>query len=488
MNIKVAIRSLEAINIEEMEAYLEDMAEEGWLLREVRGQLILIFERLEPLSLDFRISPFAVEDEYSLRTDEELREFEEVCQDLGWTYVLKQGNLYIFYKERGSQALEIHTDEEEEAGLIRKIVRDKTRNLWLLLFSYYLMGLTYIKGLTQDLDVLTSAVRQLLMVMTSLLILVNLVDIFHFGRFKSLNREGDGQEEIKYLTINGPLMRGLNLFKLASAALVLGYLVYLALAYKDGTLIGGILILLVILIMTSIYRRLIKPRRLSRALKNFYLVLGVVLVFASLVLGTIYYSLARVAEGDQLDPNRHRVLLEGDFYEGIQDRPGYFQEDHSILVPLSYRYISSSEGDQESKALETQYNRARNQDLAENLFRRYEANWRTGLRRNYREDAENILENGWASQQDLDRYGLKDGEVGSFPPGEEGVELLLDRLEAAEIQVGDREAWQVDQVVYLNQERDQLILRNGLEVYKLGGLDFSDRKIIARTREILGLD
>ncbi len=54
------------------------------------------------------------------KTKVELEEFDAVCQLVGWNYCTKSYDLFIYYKDRDSQVLNIHTDEEEEFNLLEK--------------------------------------------------------------------------------------------------------------------------------------------------------------------------------------------------------------------------------------------------------------------------------------------------------------------------------------------------------------------------------
>lgn len=46
----------------------------------------------------------------------------------------------------------------------------------------------------------------------------------------------------------------------------------------------------------------------------------------------------------------------------------------------------------------------------------------------------------------------------------------------------------MDQVYFLSYDKDQIVLRDGKEVFYLEGLDFSDPEIIRRVKEKLDLD
>ncbi|NMA96006.1 MAG: DUF2812 domain-containing protein [Clostridiales bacterium] len=113
MNFKITTNYLNIINYPYIAKYLEDMARKGWLLKKVFGGVFFIFKRIKPEDLEFSISPYEVETAFTRKSKEELKEFETVCENVGWNYCTKSFDLFIYYKERHSNRTIAYGDEVE---------------------------------------------------------------------------------------------------------------------------------------------------------------------------------------------------------------------------------------------------------------------------------------------------------------------------------------------------------------------------------------
>lgn len=118
MNFKIENKYLDITNYPSVAKYLEVMAGKGWLIHKVFVGNIFIFKKIKPQELEFSISPYEIETAFTRKTKKELDEFKDVTQSVGWKYCTKSYNLHIYYKEKHVEALDIHTDEEEEFKLL----------------------------------------------------------------------------------------------------------------------------------------------------------------------------------------------------------------------------------------------------------------------------------------------------------------------------------------------------------------------------------
>lgn len=110
MKFKIENNFLDITNYPLIEKHFEQMAKKGWLIRRITTGSIFIYEKIKPEDLDFSISPYEVETTYTKKTKKELEEFQSVCKAVGWNYATKSYDLHIYFKKKGSKAVDISTD------------------------------------------------------------------------------------------------------------------------------------------------------------------------------------------------------------------------------------------------------------------------------------------------------------------------------------------------------------------------------------------
>lgn len=131
MNFKIENNFLNISNYPSIERHLEKMAEKGWLIDKIILGSIFIYRRIGPEELDFSISPYEIETTFTRKSKEELEEFQSVCKAVGWNYAAGSFNLHIYFKKRGSEALAIQTDEEEEFRTLAAMGRRQLKGYYI---------------------------------------------------------------------------------------------------------------------------------------------------------------------------------------------------------------------------------------------------------------------------------------------------------------------------------------------------------------------
>lgn len=82
--------SVNLLNLDELQAYFEEKALEGWEVKEIsRG---CKFEKTEPKKIKYAVVYF----KYSHKTDEEEAEFIKSCEEQGWKYIDHNNSIYVF--------------------------------------------------------------------------------------------------------------------------------------------------------------------------------------------------------------------------------------------------------------------------------------------------------------------------------------------------------------------------------------------------------
>lgn len=108
-------------DIKEIENWLEEMAAEGWFLKEA-GSYAWFFEAGEPENVRYRIDP-ATEKKGKLNQEKRL-DYEE----MGWRYIATQQRFYHIFMSDDPETEELHTDavvESFSARMLEKRLRNE---------------------------------------------------------------------------------------------------------------------------------------------------------------------------------------------------------------------------------------------------------------------------------------------------------------------------------------------------------------------------
>ena len=132
------------LDIEAMQTWLEDMAMDGYLLKDCsKARHKFHFYKIEPLRTRYRLTPVSDKiEEWNLRPNEE---FASITDAFGWEHVCSNIRFHIF-RAYDEEAREIHTDPAVQTQAIRQLGLRiiKTALVWLLLpLMYILIILTF---------------------------------------------------------------------------------------------------------------------------------------------------------------------------------------------------------------------------------------------------------------------------------------------------------------------------------------------------------
>ncbi|MCB6608307.1 DUF2812 domain-containing protein [[Clostridium] symbiosum] len=132
-------------DIKEIENWLEEMAAEGWFLKEA-GPYAWLFEAGEPENVRYRIDPAT---EKKGKLDEEKRLDYEA---MGWRYAATHRDFYHIFMSDDPEAEELHTDEMVEsfsARMLEKRLRNELVGGVLVVALMALNGFSVLKALVQ---------------------------------------------------------------------------------------------------------------------------------------------------------------------------------------------------------------------------------------------------------------------------------------------------------------------------------------------------
>lgn len=491
MNFKIENNYIHITNYPTIGKHFEEMASKGWLINKIVVGNIFIYKKIEPEALDFSISPYEVESEFTRKTKSELAEFQSVCESVGWNYATKSFNLHIYYKEKGSEALEIQTDEEEEFRTLEVMGKRYLRGLYIQIPLFLFLCWSIIRQLFTGVDGMKDALPQLLSLDFPLTLLMLVVEAYNISSFLKTNRNNiELGESIEYSTSKFNINRITFIATYINLFIFILYMLYGIIFLNDKFLLIGMIPISIALIIGVLYRIIIKPSKMTTKSKKKSFVATLVLstIIPIMLFGFVFINgLNKLNDGDIPNVEGYKVLSVNDFQNSTVTEDGSLRIQASILLPTSYSYYSHS--NQIYERTNTEYSKALTEELAKILVKRYVKLAEIQINRDrkeleiyFEEDIYNdflLGERAGMSQEEFDtvkKQNIKDA-----------VETTIGRIKERAITKDSGNLWNADEVYFLNYDKTEMVLRYGKEVFYIEGKDFSDKEIITIVKEKLGL-
>lgn len=135
-----------SLDYQVMKTYLEEMAENGWMLEKVGQQRHLAkFRAIEPQKLKFYVDVFKEGGPLTPEKTEESEAYRSLCKESGWIFITSQDYLQFFYADEDSVPVPIQTDEALEQEIVEHtLLRNELRGI--LIFSL-IAAYVFIKNL-----------------------------------------------------------------------------------------------------------------------------------------------------------------------------------------------------------------------------------------------------------------------------------------------------------------------------------------------------
>lgn len=136
-------------NLEAEKKYLEEMAQKGWMLRELNG-IQHVFEKTAPVKLTFAVELFSEGSIYDTHPVGNSAEYIDFCEKAGWHFICSNGKIHIFYSEK-EELPPIETDQEMKLKTIRKTMRFNNVfwPIYMMVASVVIVGYNLTLGLNQ---------------------------------------------------------------------------------------------------------------------------------------------------------------------------------------------------------------------------------------------------------------------------------------------------------------------------------------------------
>lgn len=501
MNFKIEIKVLNIINYPSIERHFEDMGRQGWLIHKIIGDYIFIYKRIDPEELDFSISPYEIETPFTRRTKYESKEFQSVCESVGWNYASKSSDFHIYFKEKDSQALELETDDEEKLNSLEKIGKKRIIGEYFSLFIFIIPILLIFSGFITCIDIVKSSLLQVIIIFLLMLIISSISQIISFKKFINTNRDNIKLgRDLDHSESNFYFEKTLYISSIILISIYILDKLYRGLVLKDYRALFSSLPILIGISLATTDRIFIKPLNIRKTYKIIIFILTLLLIIG--INNKYISSMERsLVSKKSLDINKYRVLSDDKF----EDKEN-FSKNSSLVIPESYGYFYFNQDKKEY--IETEYSNVLNEGLAGTLVDLY-INQAKNQAKQYKGDLEMAVEDdnyyfieeiySEAPEDDLEYFppektfkevGLSLEDFNKLDKSKirRAVENAIEIIKDKAISRDKDNLWNLDEVYFLNYDKSEIVLRDGNEVFYLRGKDFSDPELVRLVKDRLNLE
>lgn len=490
MNFKIENNFLDITNYPSIERHLQDMARKGWLISKIILGSLFIYKRIEPEELDFSITPYEVETAFTRKTKEELEEFNSVCKSVGWNYATKSYDLHIYFKEKGSEALDIQTDDEEEFKTLEFIGKKYMKGHYILIPILLFNSWILLGGLSNNIYSMKDGFTQIVAPFLPLAVMLSIVNIVNIKRFLKLNRKNvDTGKSIEYSDSKFYFYRITFFLSFIMIFFLIIFMLYASIVLKNKFILIGLIPTIIGGTIGICYRVFVKPSKIELKYKKIGLVgifFGAAIISIFIFGGIIISMVNKDNHIDNSIKDGYLILSVNDFDKDALEESGDLMQQASILIPKSYEYYSYGK---KYEAIRTEYSKALTEDIAKNLVNRYIKQAANASLGRYGERLEFYFNEGIYDDY-LSRVGFKREDFDNLKGKDikEAVKSAQEIIKQRAIVEDKENLWNLDEVHFLDYNKMEIVLRKGKEVFYLEGKDFSDRKIIKIAKDNLRLN
>ncbi len=123
-----------------MEEYFEMQAAKGWMLEKINS-FTMELKKTEPQSIKFAVDVFPYISTFDSYNSQAIKDYRDLCEKTGWTYVTSSNKLQVFYTEDMESYIPLQTDPEEEERIIKKAFYSLEVLLMFILFPILFLSL-----------------------------------------------------------------------------------------------------------------------------------------------------------------------------------------------------------------------------------------------------------------------------------------------------------------------------------------------------------
>lgn len=493
MNFKIENNYINITNYPYLEEHFERRAREGWMIKKIIGGFLFIYKKVEPMNLDFSISPYEVETFFSRKSKADLEEFQTVSKYVGWNFATKTYDLHIYYKNRDDKALDLETDEEETFNTLERIAKryEKSNYLLLVLMLYYTWQIIFKNFNT--ISAMKDGLQQILVLMLPLGIFLSIYHLIDLNRFLKINRENiEAGLALEFDKKNKKIYQVLFSIFFLALVIFVSYAFYHILILKSKALLIGLIPVVLGTSFGLLYKFAIKSWKKDTGSKVLIFILGtLVTIFITVNIGMIAIDLF-LKDGLLDNPENYKLLTIDDLPGQTGANFGEFRQDSSLLVPISYEYSSYNK----KGYVRAEYSKALNESLATSLVQKYIKRSEDYIINHFSYDTDYYLEKNIYHDR-FESYGITKEVFNRIKNDDlrKAKDEMIKISQERSIILGDRDQWGLDEVYFLNFSKDEIVLRKGKEVFLLiiddliqEDLNFSDEDLIKLVKNRLDLN
>lgn len=486
MNFKIENSFLDITNYPLVEKHFEVMANRGWLIDKITMGSLFIYKKIEPEELDFYISPYEVETAFTVKSKEELEEFQLVCESVGWNYATKANNLHVYYKKAGAEVVDISTDEEDEFNILERIAKKQLVSSYILISLYIYLAWSILGGIFRDINTLQDGMSQIIAPAIPVFLILTIYQIIRIKRFLKINRKNiEVGEPLKYLDSKFYFQKATFWMFFIFFILFISYSIYAALVLNNKIILIAFVPLLIGVTIGIFHRTFIKPSKKTIKYKKAFLVIALIVSTISSISITFISINAFSMKSNNPDIEGYKVLSANDFKEEPAEEEGDLMRNTSFLIPTSYKYWSWPKG---KISVMTEYSNTLTEGVAKNLVNRYIKQAEKSIGDGMSWEIEILIEED-IYDYSLERNGITEEEFDVFKvkPIKEAEKEAIEIAKDKGITKDNQNLWDLDEVYFLNYRKDEIVIRKGKEVFYIDGLDFTDFKVIEIIKKRLDL-
>ncbi len=193
-------RYLSYSNFGLIKEWYEEMAKDGWQIEKIPLPFLHNFKKSEPEEIKYRISLARNEGAFSAFTKEELDEFDEMSDDLGWHLIDRSFNMNLYRLEDGA-ADSLYNDDIEEIKVLNKGLNGELIVL-IMSFLIFLFNFSFISATFYSSDIFYENFILFLYPGSILLLIFILLSIIDLISFKIKNKNIEKASDIKFSKIS----------------------------------------------------------------------------------------------------------------------------------------------------------------------------------------------------------------------------------------------------------------------------------------------
>lgn len=315
------------------EEYLEDMAENGWLLQSIKGAFFK-FKRIEPAKIKYSVDVYHKISELDHNDSQIALERRENYKSAGWNYVCQKEKIQVFYTEDYENRMPIHNEGEKFKSIFKASL---SRIISPLILTILFIINLYMQLSAGSIDYTLATNIGILSILTIVfLAFINTILIvsFFIWAIKSLVRLRKGKS-MAYKSSRQ--VRSKNIFiSLFDILLIVALIQTLIFNSRDSQILGiSILLIMLISAIPIIFVRiLINKKRYS---KNTNLAIYTVSFIAAILLLVglfrfiVFRDITRFEQSETPTENTILTLKDFEKYQNNTEN-AYVKIDKSILA------------------------------------------------------------------------------------------------------------------------------------------------------------